>query len=370
MNKINILIPDGDDDRTIKVVQSLGISGLTRNFVLTNRGNEAHYSRFSTPFSISRGADQDEINALLKRVLGKYAIDIILPVAEKGIDHIHQNDWLKQWKTALVPDAEAMARVGNKWELHNTLQSLGLDTPQSVLISTAADVGKIDQIRNYPVLIKPTQGAGGFGILLAENDQDLADGIIASFKKNSQKTYLVQELIAGSDIDISILCRNGALLAYTIQQPIAKSANVFTFSKMIQFVEDTQVLEYCRRLVAHLNWTGVAHLDFIRERSGERIFLVDFNPRFWGTLLGSTCAGVNFPYLSSLSALGGTFPLPKYELIQYYELGRKQMPGFVFRRKRNKASSIRNSTIYFFLRDPLPALSKGLNSMRTKILSN
>lgn len=364
MRKINILLPDGDDTRTIKVVQSLGITGRARIFVLTNRGNEARYSRFGTPFSISPGAGKDEINALLGRVLGKYAIDVILPVAEKGIAYIHQNDWLKEWQTALIPDAQAMARVGNKWELHTTLQSLGLDTPQSVLISTATDVDKLDQLKNYPVLIKPTQGAGGFGILFADNYQDLADGIIASFKKNNRKTYLVQQHVQGSDIDISILCFNGALLAYTIQQPISKSANVFTFSKMIQFVEDTQVLEYCRRLVAHLNWTGVAHLDFIRERSGERLFLVDFNPRFWGTMLGSTCAGVNFPYLSCLSALGVTFQLPKYEPIQYYELGRKQIPGFILRRNTNIAASVKNSTIFFFLRDPLPAIMKGLRFKR------
>lgn len=94
MKRINILIPDGDDLRAIKVVQSLGISGKIRIYILTTEKNIVRHSRFCTPFLIPENASNTDLNFRMDQIFKKYPIDIILPVAEKGIRNIHQNDWL------------------------------------------------------------------------------------------------------------------------------------------------------------------------------------------------------------------------------------------------------------------------------------
>jgi hypothetical protein len=44
VKKIRVLIPDGDDERTIKVVQSLGVSRKAKVFVMTTKENIVQHS--------------------------------------------------------------------------------------------------------------------------------------------------------------------------------------------------------------------------------------------------------------------------------------------------------------------------------------
>jgi predicted ATP-grasp superfamily ATP-dependent carboligase len=52
-----------------------------------------------------------------------------------------------------------------------------------------------------------------------------------------------------------------------------------------------------------LNWHGVAHIDFVACKEGD-FKLIEVNPRLWGALALSTFAGVDFPYLWYLAAMG------------------------------------------------------------------
>jgi D-aspartate ligase len=358
MKKINVLIPDGDDQRAIKVVQSLGISGKTRIFILTTRNNVVKYSRFCSPFFISENAGNNEMNACMEHVLKRYSIDLLLPVAEKGIAYIHHNDWLKKWNIAPIPDLTLINKAGDKDKLNNISKSLGMETLPSIIISKKSEIDRISNINNYPVLIKPAKGAGGYGIIYVKDRKTLLDHITNLLIYNRNRKYIIQEYVDGSDMDISILCHRGEILAYTIQKPIHKAKNIFTFAKMIRFLKNSEILEYCRKLVAYIKWNGVAHLDFIKEKSGEKLYLIDFNPRYWGTLLGSTCAGVNFPYLACLSAMGVNYPVPNYDQIEYFELDRIQMLSLIFGKKEKKIASMRNSTLYLSLLDPMPTIMK------------
>jgi D-aspartate ligase len=365
VKKIRVLIPDGDDERTIKVVQSLGVSRKAEVFVMTTRKNVVRYSRFCRAFNISENGGGDSINASVERVLKECAIDVILPVAEKGIRLIHHADWGEEYKTAPVPDLNTLETVGNKHLLGNLCRDLGLNYPKSILVNGRKDVNKLGEIERYPVLIKPVRGAGGHGIALAKEKEAVHDHFSGGLSAETDKEYIIQEYIDGPDIDISILCRQGKILAFTIQEPIEKVQNVFSFAKAIRFLKDKNIFEYCENLVAHLRWSGVAHLDFKKEKKSGKLFLIDFNPRFWGTLLGSTRAGVNFPLLACYSGMGFSFPVPAYDEIDYYELERNKMVSFVFRKREGKKVRLRHSSLYFALIDPgavilkRPAFLKG-----------
>jgi D-aspartate ligase len=356
MKKINVLIPDGNDRKALKVVQSLGLSGKIKIYILTTRNNIVKYSRFCIPFFKPKNADYDEINVIMKYILKRYPIDVILPIAEKGVKYIHRNGWLNKWNIAHLPGLNVMNQVGNKWTLSNLSKNLGIDTPNSLLISEVSAINSISKINKYPVLIKPASGAGGYGIELATNPEMLYSQLFKKYLYTRNIQFIVQEFIAGWDMDISILCSHGKILAYTIQTPISKEENVFTFSKMIRFLKNSEILEFCQKLVAHLKWNGVAHLDFIKDFSREKFFLIDFNPRFWGTLLGSTFAGVNFPYLACLSAMGVNYPIPKYKNIEFSDLNGKENLSLILKKQNKKIASMKNSMLYLYFIDPMPKI--------------
>jgi predicted ATP-grasp superfamily ATP-dependent carboligase len=103
-----------------------------------------------------------------------------------------------------------------------------------------------------------------------------------------------------------------------------------------------------------LNWNGVAHIDMRRDPDG-RLFIIEMNPRYWGSLEGSLHAGVNFPNLAARISLGESFPQPDYSNVRY-----SSALSTIKRRLKNKPalSLWRETNLRYYLRDPLPALAR------------
>jgi len=74
----------------------------------------------------------------------------------------------------------------------------------------------------------------------------------------------------------------------------------------------------------------------------------------WGSLLGSLCAGVNFPALACRAGLGLSLPAVEYEQIPYCvvgDLGAKRLW-----RAFQRGIPLRNSCLAYAVEDPLPDL--------------
>lgn len=70
-----------------------------------------------------------------------------------------------------------------------------------------------------------------------------------------------------------------------------------------------------RRLLAELDWHGLACIEYVRDaRTGEFV-LVEINPRFWQSLPATVRAGLDFPYYYYLTAMGRADEIdPDYEV--------------------------------------------------------
>jgi hypothetical protein len=165
--------------------------------------------------------------------------------------------------------------------------------------------------------------------------------------------YLVQSYIHGHDIDCSVLCQDGSLLAYTIQYGLVANAIRFRAPPAIQFVHDDRVLQVVESLVSRLKWSGVAHIDLRYDSDRERLYLLEINGRYWGSLFGSLCAGVNFPYLACLTAMNEKFPLPDFQDGYFSSIGAHLRHTW---KSPLKLAQLHRTPLRFGLADPLPEL--------------
>jgi predicted ATP-grasp superfamily ATP-dependent carboligase len=70
-----------------------------------------------------------------------------------------------------------------------------------------------------------------------------------------------------------------------------------------------------QRLLDHLNWHGLAMVEFLRNPETGRFELMEINPRFWTSLPFSVQAGVDFPYYYWLLTTGRLHDVnPDYEV--------------------------------------------------------
>lgn len=70
-------------------------------------------------------------------------------------------------------------------------------------------------------------------------------------------------------------------------------------------VADPALVERSRRLLARLNWQGVAMVEYKIDASTGMPYLMEINGRFWGSLQLAIDAGVDFPRLLLEVATGG-----------------------------------------------------------------
>ena len=125
--------------------------------------------------------------------------------------------------------------------------------------------------------------------------------------------YIIQNYINGYDIDMSVLCKNGKILAYTIQKGmINRNADSFESPIGIQFLFEEKILNIIAKTMTVLNWSGVAHIDLRYDSNEDDFKIIEINPRYWGSLEGSKKVGVNFPYLHCLTSLGIEYAQPDY----------------------------------------------------------
>jgi predicted ATP-grasp superfamily ATP-dependent carboligase len=59
------------------------------------------------------------------------------------------------------------------------------------------------------------------------------------------------------------------------------------------------------KLLDHLQWHGVAMAEFKRDAKSSQLYLLEINPKFWGSLDLALDSGVDFPALAARVALGG-----------------------------------------------------------------
>ena len=179
--------------------------------------------------------------------------------------------------------------------------------------------------------------------------------------------YVAQTYHAGYDIDCSVLSREGQILAYTCQRGITKASDEFLPPDTIEFVHRDDVLALAERLVAALGWTGIAHIDMRYSDDVEQLLMLEVNGRFWGTVMGSMFAGINFPHLSCLAALGREFALPSYEPNVFAHVSaaaRQSLPG----RRRHDVRPIRwrDTPLLYSLADPLAELLRQFQQRRAR----
>ena len=60
---------------------------------------------------------------------------------------------------------------------------------------------------------------------------------------------------------------------------------------------DGALIESSRALLERFRWCGVAMVEYKIEQSTGTAYLMEVNPRFWGSLQLAIDAGVDFPYL-------------------------------------------------------------------------
>jgi len=265
-----------------------------------------------------------------------------------------------------IDDYQKIFLLYNKDSSGKLAYDLGVPVPETFRVKRLNDLKSIKNEVRYPVVIKLQKSNGAKGIRYIFSKEALEKeyyDLIGTF--NVGEDYpLIQEYVSGTMYAVSLLSNGGDVVAYFVRRNIReKQYEGGTCTKCIS-VNEIQLVEYAKRMLAYLKYTGVSMFEFKVNRDTNQYWLIEVNPRYWGTVSLDIDCCVEFPYYQYCLANNISF-----KTSQHYREGIKSrwiigdFIGFLDSSKKSK-NKFRNFLKYlkideqyfmdFKLDDPLP----------------
>jgi len=297
---MGVIVTNARNRIAYNVVRSLGQKGIetyTADFVPRSMSFASRYSKghfiYPSPFRDPEGF----VNRLLEEI-HRLRTAVLIPVFEETFLIAKHSDRISRHVSMVLPDFEQILVAHNKDKWATMARQLEIPIPENCSIQ-ALQTGavKAHDLR-YPLLVKPKQGGGAWGIQEIES----ADSLTTMLRRESCNgipwgRFFLQEKILGETHCVAMLFNRGkmrAKVAYKQLRDYPVTGGQATLRVSIRSWKAEAQLE---RLLESLRWHGVCQADFVVDQRTRVPYLIDLNPRLWGSLAQAIASGVDFPYL-------------------------------------------------------------------------
>jgi predicted ATP-grasp superfamily ATP-dependent carboligase len=312
-----ILVLDGNQRASLAAVRSLGSKGLRIAVGESTPTSMAGFSRYccqnvrySDPFSSPRAFFED----ILKQV-HELGISFLLPITEATTYVLLQyRDELPGHVTLPFPETESVERLANKNTLFQLAEQSAIPIPETLFCQNADEGLKaLDSINRFPIVLKPfkskilqAEGILSTQVIIAQSSGEARSALNAhpffSFP------FTIQSFIHGSGQGVFALFDHGKPVCYFAhrrlrEKPPGGGVSVLCESAPV----DEQLRASAEKLLVNAQWHGVAMVEFRVSGDGTG-YLMEVNPRFWGSLQLAIDSGIDFPWWLYLASTGQAVP--------------------------------------------------------------
>jgi predicted ATP-grasp superfamily ATP-dependent carboligase len=293
--RTEVLLTDGTYKHTLAAARALSANG----FIVDVLGGSLALSRFSKSVRKSEfGAlplSEENIEKFLQ-FLKDRNYSVLIPIGAKSVAICSKyRNQINQYTEMLLPPTNSLEIAFDKFLTLDFAQGIGLRIPETFEFSSKADLIKNLSNITFPVAVKDASEVNKTTLTVYFESSN------AMLKSINHPIFLgtrlpvIQERIVGKREAFFGIYRNGELIDYFMHErlrEIPMSGGPSTKARTI-FKEDLK--EQGSRLLAALRWNGIAMVEFKRSSLDNQLYLMEINPKFWGSLDLPIRASVDFP---------------------------------------------------------------------------
>ncbi|MHB8470416.1 MAG: ATP-grasp domain-containing protein [Gaiellaceae bacterium] len=255
---------------------------------------------------------------------------------------------------------ESLERATDKLGLEALAAAAGLRAPRTVELGADATDADLEGVR-FPAVVKPIRSVevrdDGSLTIDGVTVVDDAPALRAQLARARAGRWLVQPYVEGRLAAVCGVAWEGRLLTACHQLspriwPPGKGISAFAVTTAPSVERQAGVA----RMLAQLGWSGVYGVQFLLAGDGD--YVIDLNPRIYGSLALAVAAGHNLPGIWADLLLGRRPVLRPYRVGVGYRVELADVRAAVHARDlRGLLPRRRTSHALFSLRDPLPVLA-------------
>jgi predicted ATP-grasp superfamily ATP-dependent carboligase len=292
---MRILVTDGHYKHALGIVRALGrhhevLVAAPRRLAMAAVSRHAT-GRFVAPPS----ADHARFLAWLDREIPRRRIEQVMPVSAAACALLARHTGRWRGTQVVLPSPDQMALALDKRSTLALGASLGIAVPRTAdpgsrdaLEQAAAEVG-------FPLVLKaPLEGRSGVAYVDRPDQlRAAAEGWMRKYA--SAELPLLQQRIVGPAFGVFATYQHGRCRRIMAHRRVREFPPTGGESTCCELAEEPDAINVGGRLLDALEWHGVAMVELKRHEADGRLYLMEVNPKFWGSLDLALAAGADFP---------------------------------------------------------------------------
>jgi carbamoyl-phosphate synthase large subunit len=243
---------------------------------------------------VPRIEDPEYVPAL-RALVDEHDVRLVVPLTD--LDQVALAEAREELNAlVLLPDAETVERLGDKYLAHLLFEERGIASPSTWL------PGQVPEDPPFPLLVKARHGFGSRHIYRAEDAAQLG-----FFLGYTPVESIVQACLGGEEFSVDVFCDLEGRCLNAIPRTMIESKGGESIKGMT--VRDERLIELARDVAEKLRLVGPANIQCFREPGGSH-FITDINSRFGGGFPLPLAAGGRYPELA-LALARGERPEPR-----------------------------------------------------------
>lgn len=293
---VRVLVTGGDHTPALAAVRALRAGGYEPWVVATSPRAYAARSRAAAgtvalPYS---GAEPRAFSDRLDAEVGRLGVRVVIPGTDQDLIAIAGSRDSRLRAAAGVPSLNVVLRIIDKRAVYRVAEELGLRVPPTEVI----DGERLPDDAEFPLIVKPARSARMVeGGTLVRTDAQIVrsrDELTRLLDGPGTGQWLSQRHLDGQLGAICGVAHDGHVVSALHQRARRvwpPGVGVSAFAETVP--ADPSLEADLARLIEALRWSGMFQAQFIHTGHGP--YLIDLNPRVYGSLALATASGVNLP---------------------------------------------------------------------------
>jgi predicted ATP-grasp superfamily ATP-dependent carboligase len=312
-----VLLTDSSQRSTLAACRSLARAGHEVHVAGSGRWSLAGASRGVREHIVDAGPlERPELfGAAVANLAQRIGAHVLIPMTDAAAIAILAGDQRATPYRVPMPGLEAFRLASDKAALLSRAQAAGFAIPESAVIESRSDglPRRLEPLT--PGVLKPhrsiTHSSSGLQrhtVTYYANAGEAAT--ILQSLPDEAFPVLAQRRVPGDGVGFFALRWEGrmvATFAHRRLREVPPTGGVSVSRESIAMPPELAAAG--TRLLSELDWQGVAMVECKHDPASNRYYVIEVNPRFWGSLQLAIDAGVDFPALLVECALGGA-PAP------------------------------------------------------------
>lgn len=298
---MKILLLDAANQNTLAITRHMGKGGHEIHLVGYQQESLAFYSKYVTRKYIFADPRRDEgsyIKSILQ-LLESEKFGMIMPVGFKSyqICSRHREE-IRKYTRLIITSDENINLAVSKQQTYDCAARIGIPIPGTYRVQRADDIKGLPL--KFPVVIKSPFESGKNVVAYASDFDEVMRKFNAMCSIENLKfpdLPLIQEYIKGDGYGFFAMYMNGKCVRYFMHHRIREYPVTGGASVCAEGFYDEVLKQEGMKLLDHLQWEGVAMVEFKKDIHDGKYKLMEINPKLWGSLELAIVSGINFPQL-------------------------------------------------------------------------